>query len=530
MFSVLASFLAGLGLFFVGLDLLTQHLRMLSGRGLREKLSTWTKNPFLGVLWGGIFITITQSTLAVTFILISMLRSGMISVAQSLPIIIGINVLAPITALVLALDIKLAVLFLLGIAGITYRSERVPKLRTVAGALVGAAMLFFGLETIQEGVAPLAQEPWFEEMLTSSKGFFLAAFAVGIVLAVIIQSTLAVVLLTMSFHQAGLVPLADAIMIVYGANVGSSALTLVLSTALTGQSKQLAIFQTAYNFFGAIILVPAFYLEMAGHISLVKAATEFISNEPDIRVAVAYLLFNIAPGIFLFVLRRPIATLLQRVWPETKEEQASKPKYLHEHAADDPDSLLDLIELEQVRLADFLDDSFTLMRGTGAPSRLAAMQESFRSLSGTIREAISDVLARHQLSPEAYDRLNGLLSLQHSLETANDVVGHLGSDLMALKRSPFGARFAGVAVEGLDAILLTLVDVAKERSKEDARLLDMMTSEDGNGMAAVRSAYLAEESELDTDGRMKLLAASNSCERLIWLFGRMGRDYMSLRA
>ena len=256
MFSVLASFLAGLGLFFVGLDLLTQHLRMLSGRRLREKLSTWTKNPFLGVLWGGIFITITQSTLAVTFILISMLRSGMISVAQSLPIIIGINVLAPITALVLALDIKLGVLFLLGIAGIAYRSERLPKLRTVAGALVGGAMLFLGLATIQEGVAPLAQTPWFEEMLTSSKGFFLVAFVVGIVLAMVVQSTLAVVLLTMSFHQAGLIPLADAIMIVYGANVGSSALTLVLSTTLTGQSKQLAIYQTAYNFFGAIILVP----------------------------------------------------------------------------------------------------------------------------------------------------------------------------------------------------------------------------------------------------------------------------------
>ena len=107
----------------------------------------------------------------------------------------------------------------------------------------------------------------------------------------------------------------------------------------------------------------------------------------------------------------------------------------------------------------------------------------------------------------------------------NDCRGLVGSE----NRARLGARFVGSAVEGLDTILLTLIDVARARTTEDADLLNMMTSEDGNGVANVRSAYLAEESELKLENRMKLLAAANHCERLIWLFGSLGRSYMKLK-
>ena len=84
-----------------------------------------------------------------------------------------------------------------------------------------------------------------------------------------------------------------------------------------------------------------------------------------------------------------------------------------------------------------------------------------------------------------------------------------------MRQSHSGARFVESAVEGLDAIVLSLLDFARERSEEDALLLAAITSEDGNGMKDVRSAYLAEESGLDVAERIRLLAAANYCERLI---------------
>ncbi len=527
---VAGSLLAGLGLFFVGLYFLTEHLKMLSGRRLRERIATWTKQPLLGVLWGGVFIAIAQSTAATMFILVSMLRSGMMSVRQGLPTIIGVNMGAGAIVLILVFDIKIAILFLLGITGIIYTNDKAQALRTVAGAIFGISLLFLGLNTMQEGVAPLSQTEWFEGMLQWTQGSYLVGFAIGAVLSFIAQSSLAIVVLAIAFQETGLFSLGESIMVVYGANVGSSFLTLVLSSRLSGESKQIAMYQTGYNFIGAIILLPAFYIEIYGGVPLIKALTEAITQDGAGQIAVVNLLFNAIPGVALLILLTPSVRILARIWPETIEEQASKSKYLHDRATEDPESALCLIELEQSHLVELLANSFSAMRNRADHTKLSAYQEAFKTLGGSIREAMSDLGTRHQLCEQAYDRLNKLLGVQDSLESANDLVGRLRKDFKVLEQSQLGARFVSSAVEGLDAILLTLIDLAKKRSTEDATLLHMMTSEDGKGISSVRSAYLAEESELDLSNRMKLLVAANHCERLIWLFGSLGRSYMRLKS
>ena len=530
MATVIASLLAGLGLFFVGLFFLTEHLKKLSGRRLRGRISAWTRNRFLGVLWGGVFIAITQSTAATMFILVSMLRSGMMTIVQTMPIIIGLNMVAGVIVLVLVVDIKVAILFLLGIAGIAFTNDKARNYRNITGAVFGISMLFLGLNMMQEGVAPLAETEWFAQVLRWTMGSWMLGFAIGAILSLLVQSSIAIVVLTIAFQNAGLFTLSESIMVVYGANVGSSILTLLLSTSLSGQSKQLAMYQTAYNFVGAILLVPAFYLELYGEVPLVKYLTESITSNAGGQIAIVNLLFNGIPGVLMLLTLSPSVRLLQKIWPETPEEQMAKPKFLHDRAADDPDSAMDLIVLEQGRLVEFLALSFTEMRIDGDRSKLPGHQEAFRTLNTSIREVITDLSTRHQLTEELYDRLNHLLNLQQSLESAFEVVGGLADEFEALGNSQVGARFVSVAIEGLDTILFSLVDIAQEKTEEDVALLRTITSEEGNGISAVRSAYLAEEGELKADLRIQLLAAANHCERLIWLFGRMGESFVALGA
>ena len=154
MISVLASLIAGLGLFFVGLHFLTEHLKMLSGRRLRQRIAALTKHPPQGIFWGGVLISITQSTAATTFILIGMMRSRMMNMRQALPILVGTNMLAWVIVLVLVFDIKAAIFFVLGLAGFIYTSDKARSWRTLAGAVFGIALLFLGLSTMQAGVAP----------------------------------------------------------------------------------------------------------------------------------------------------------------------------------------------------------------------------------------------------------------------------------------------------------------------------------------------------------------------------------------
>ena len=112
----------------------------------------------------------------------------------------------------------------------------------------------------------------------------------------------------------------------------------------------------------------------------------------------------------------------------------------------------------------------------------------------------------------------------------NEAIGALCEQLRQLQKSQYGMRFTVVAIEGLDTILLSLIEVAKERASEEFALLESMTSEGAKGLKSVRAAYLAEEHRLEPAQRPLLLAAAGHCERLIWLFGEIGRRYMALKA
>ena len=526
MLVVVATLLAGLGLFFVGLQLLTENLKLLSGRRLRENIAVWTRNPFSGLLWGGLFITITQSAAAATFILIGMLRAGMLGVKQILPILIGMNCFAGIIILVLIFDIKLVVFFLLGITGLVYSRDQAGGVRATAGAAFGIGLLFLGLSTTQAGIAPLAEMPWFEETLAATRGSYVLGLLVGLALSFITQSGLAVMILNLAFLNAGLFTIEQSVMIAYGAKLGSSLLTYVLSANLVGESRQVAMFQVYFNVAGALILVPAFYIEVYADVPLMIALGAAFADDAAFQLALINLLFNVVPGVVVFPFVPIIAKALGRYFPQTAEEQMSKPKYLLEQSGDDPHNAMRLIELEQVRLIEILGHGFDAMRGGNGPARMDLLSESFTSLSDSVRDAISDLSNHHQLSPTLYERLNALLNIQHSLETANVEVQSLSRQLSLLQGTGLGERFSRVAIDGIDAILLTFMDVARERSDLDAELLSGMTSEDG--MTRVRKAYLAEDETMDSNARMQLLAAANHCERLIWLFGDMGSAYRNL--
>ena len=139
-------------------------------------------------------------------------------------------------------------------------------------------------------------------------------------------------------------------------------------------------------------------------------------------------------------------------------------QYIYDRAMEDPDSALDLIELEQIRLIEFLSVAFDTQRKEESRTKLPDYQESFKALEGIVRETISDLSIRRKLTPESYDRLNHLLNLQHCLEAASEAIGGLSKEFQALRQSHSGARFVESAVEGQDAIVLSLLDFARERS------------------------------------------------------------------
>lgn len=529
MLAIFGALLAGLGLFFVGLRLLTDNLKALSGRRLRERVARWTRTPAMAMLWGGVFLLITQSAAAATFIIIGMLRSGIVTVRQALPFIIGLNIAGGIIVLILTVDVKVAVLFLIGISGLTWARARSFRVEHVMGAALGAGLLFFGLATMQEGAGEMASAPWFGDLLAWTHGSYLFGFVIGAGLAFLIQSSMAVAVLSMAFYGAGVITANETLMVVYGANAGSSILTLALSTGLTGQSKQVAMYQVAYNLVGAAIMVPLFFIEIYGGVPLVKAFVNMFSEDHDRHIAYAFIIFNVVPGLLLMLLLPQSARLLARLWPETAAEIASRPVYLHDQAIRDPETAIDLVVLEQGRLIGALSTVLGQLRDGKPDAEIADLRAGTEILASTILETVND-LSEARLSQDGYDRLNAVLTRQHALWAAHETLGSIAGDMAALRVSPQGERFATAIIEGVDSIVLTLDALARDYSQEEADLLLAATSEDGNGLKSLRATYLAEESALDPEQRTRLLAAANHAERMIWVLGEVGRSTIELRA
>ncbi len=479
-------------------------------------------------MWGGVLITMTQSAAAATFILIGMMRSGMMTVKKSIPVLIGANMFAGLIVFILVIDIQSFVFFILGIAALLFTSDSAYKFKNISGAVLGMAILFLGLTIMQNGVAPLSDAVWFKETIAYAHGSFVLAFIIGAALRLLMQSGLAVIVFSIALERAGLLSMYEVMMILYGSNIGSSVLTYLLSSKLTGNSKQLAMFQVSYNVVGTFLMLPLFYLEVSMDIPLVKAFAESITTEGGTQIAIVNLLFNALPGLVLVFLVTPAGDLLKRLWPESIEETISKPKYIHDQMIEDPTSSIDLIHLEQTRLLEIISTSFNTIREGRQLLERKVFHNAFESLSDSINEAITDLTSRASLSPEQYSKINIILNNQHLLETVNRSLEKLGSELNSIKSIKAGAQFSNIVVEGLDTILLTLIDVAKEKDEFDMELIAMMTSSEGNGISKIRSAYLDEERDVNTAGKMLLLSATNLTERLINDFGEIGNNYQKI--
>jgi CPA2 family monovalent cation:H+ antiporter-2 len=204
-------------------------------------------------------------------------------------------------------------------------------------------------------------------------------------------------------------------------------------------------------------------------------------------------------------------------------------QYLGEYSLDKPDEAIEKIKREQARLLDIMSRSFNGLREERDIMHIKAFHDSFKVLSEIVGNAISNVMKNAFLMPKQYERINILLDNQDSLIAVNRVLEGLGKELKSLKSHEGLGALSHVAVEGLDAILLILIDLATHFDDEDEMILKNMTSGQGGGLSRIREYYLAAgEGGLDAQAKAILLSSTNRIERLRTLFGMIGNNYKRL--
>ena len=209
-------------------------------------------------------------------------------------------------------------------------------------------------------------------------------------------------------------------------------------------------------------------------------------------------------------------------------KEMSELRFMKELDRDDPQSSIESLTREQKRLLDVISRSFNGMRQRRDIMHLKAFHESFNVLSEIIGNAIGDLLSHASLTPGQYEAINMLVDNQDHLARMNDVMEDLGRELAQLAEDDETRSLSEMAVEGLDAILLTLKDLADEYNDTDLELLRNMTAGDGKGLASIRESYLSAERDLATGSKALLVSATNNMDRLRGLFGHLADNYRRL--
>jgi len=511
--------LIGLGLFFVGVTMISLNLKKMTSRRLRLFFARFTGRDWQAALVGTVTGFVTQSLSVAAFIVAGLIGSGLMKVRNALPVMYFCNVGAAILILVAVLDIRYLVAILVFVFGLGMAFNKPYSHRHLVRAMFGVGLLFYGLQLIQTGAAPLAGLPWVKQSLASTHGSIILAFVLGTVLTMVTQTSIGIILVAIAMVPSGLFTMDQSIMLIYGTHVGSSCVTWLLAMGVKGTPKQLIMSQVFFNYIGSALLIVLFYVETLLGVPLVKALATTVADTMQGQMVAVVLIFNWGVPVIALPFFGLLERFLARFWPPTPEEALSKVKFILDHSMDSPDTALYLAGKELDRLLDRLPRYLDHMRRSldqGGAVDLEAHHRSFHEIAVEI-EAVLTELADQDNDRRTSEELLGLKNRLDVLRALEDALHGLCTHPAMAGTS--AREFMAVVLEGLEFLVLTTVDATRSGDAEDARNLATLTS-GGDLIEGVRNRYLATGQGLDLSEKAGLYALSNLFERTVWLLGR----------
>ena len=320
--------IGGLCLFLFGMNLMGQALERRAGSGLRSLLEKMTQNRLMGLLAGLGVTAVIQSSSATTVMVVGFVNSGLMTLRQSIGVIMGANIGTTVTAWILSLSgiegssllVQMfkpstftPILALVGI--ILYMFCKADKKKDTGMILLGFATLMFGMEAMSSAVSSLRNVPQFREIFLMFSNPILGVL-VGAVLTGIIQSSSASVGILQALASTGQVTYGAAIPIIMGQNIGTCVTALLSSIGTNKNARRAALVHLNFNVIGATVGIVLFYVvrAVAAPVLLGQAASEW-------GIAVAHSIFNILCTAVLLPMGGLLEKLVLRLLPEGKQPQ-----------------------------------------------------------------------------------------------------------------------------------------------------------------------------------------------------------------
>jgi phosphate:Na+ symporter len=315
--AILPVLLGGVGLFLVGMILMSDGLKAAAGGSLQAILERFTGSTFSAFLSGVGLTALVQSSSATTVATIGFVSAGLLSFTASIGVIIGANVGTTSTGWIVSLlGLKLNVgaiaLPLIGV-GALLRLLSTGRRANLGMALAGFGLIFIGIDFLQEGMGGLAQRIDLAVFSTAALGGRLALVLVGVVMTVLLQSSSAAVALTLTALYSGAIDQSHAAYLVIGQNLGTTVTAALASVGASTPARRTALAQILFNLITGLL---AFVLtdQLLALVNWITGA--WGNSEPAVTIALYHSVFNLMGAALFLPFTAPFGRLLVRLIPD----------------------------------------------------------------------------------------------------------------------------------------------------------------------------------------------------------------------
>lgn len=319
----------GLALFIYGMTTMGNGLEQAAGAKLEKTLEKMTGNIFSALLMGMVVTAVIQSSSATTVMVVGFVNAGIMTLKQSVGVILGANIGTTITAQILRLDSSgtmgdsflmqivkpknLAyIMVLVGI--ILLMTSKSKRRRSIADILIGFGVLFIGMATMESSVAPLADMPQFSQIFAAISNPILGVL-VGAGVTAIIQSSSASVGILQALSTTGAITYSAAIPIILGQNIGTCITAFLSSIGGSKNARRTAMVHFYFNLIGSLIFLTAVYAFQY------TVGFSFWSEAIDkAGIANFHTLFNVVVTLLFLPFTRVLVFLAEHTIPAQEEK------------------------------------------------------------------------------------------------------------------------------------------------------------------------------------------------------------------
>lgn len=309
--------IGGLGLFLLGMIIMTDGLRSLAGHSIRNALMRFTRTPLSGVITGATTTAILQSSSATTVAAVGFVGTNLMSFPAALGIILGANIGTTITGWVVVLlgfKFKLGALVLpIILLGTIFKLFGNERLSRIGYALAGFGLIFMGISFMQTGMSGLQESLLPETLAADTLTSRLNLVLIGLLFTVVTQSSSAGVAAALTALYAGAIQIEQAIALVIGMDVGTTVTAIMATIGGSAESKRTGFAHTIFNLF---IAIGAFFL-ISPYINLWEIITHEAHHQiTGIALVAFHSLFNILGVIIVLPFTTNFAHFMQRIIPD----------------------------------------------------------------------------------------------------------------------------------------------------------------------------------------------------------------------